>query len=427
MAELDVPTISDPVLFHSVRHYFSMVAREMAVAVTHTAYSPLVSRMSGTTGDTDGAVLTAAGELIACDEHALIHMASLPTGLRFVLAKHPIETICDGDIYINNDPHQGAIHGNDTMVFQPVFVDGVLSYWAAVMAHITDIGGMSPGGITVGATSVFAEGLVIPPIKLYDAGRLNETLLELISANSRQPEETTGDVLALVSGSNVGTKAIRELVDRRGAVTVASVVSELLDYSERLTKIGIRRLRDGEYRAESWVDDDGLDLDKHYRVTTTVAVDGDQLSVDFSGTSPQARGSFNSSFSQSLTAVTYALRVYLGDIPLNEGFWRAVDIRLPLGTLVNPRRPAACNNRTASTMPAVVEVVLWSLSQALPDTEVVAGAGVPDVHAINPAGEGQYWLHFEAEWGGGGARSTKDGVDAGGTPMLGGHGSAISV
>jgi N-methylhydantoinase B len=419
--------ISDPVLFHAIHNAFGTIARQMGVIVSHTAYSPLLARTSGSTGDTDGAVLAAGGELVAGDGSTIIHLASLPIGLKYVLQAFPLESIAEGDVFINNHPHRGAIHGNDTMVFQPVFVEGSVAYWAAVMAHITDVGGISPGGITVKATSVFAEGLLIPPMKIRDAGQLNSTLLDLIGANSRQPDETMGDVLALIAASNVGADSIRTLLEHHGPTRVHSVVQELHAYSERRARQAIRELPDGVYEAESWVDDDGIDLDKHYRVRVSITIEGDAMLVDFGGTSPQAKGSINSSFSQTTTGVTYAARLYLGDIPLNQGFWNAFEIRLPHGSLVNPRHPAACNTRTAGTLPSVVEAVMWALAKAAPNQGVVAGAGVPDVHAVNPARAGEYWLHFEAEWGGGGARSSSDGVDAGGTTMMGGHGGMISV
>jgi N-methylhydantoinase B len=425
-------SVEDPVLFHAINNAFGTIAREMGVIVSHTAYSPLLARSSGATGDTDGAVLDAEGHLIAGDGSTIIHLASLPIGLKFVLAEFPLDKVAEGDIFINNHAHKGAIHGNDTMVFQPVFVNGAVAYWSAVMAHITDVGGISPGGISVGATSVFAEGLLIPPMKLRDAGELNAPLLDLIAANSRQPFETRGDVLALVAASNVGADRIRGLLEHHDASRVASVVDELMSYSERRVRAAVSAMPDGTYEAESWVDDDGIDLDRHYKVRASVTIEGDSLTVDFDGTSAQARGSINSSFSQTITGVTYAIRVYVGDIPLNEGFWRAVDIRLPHGSVVNPQYPAACNTRTAGTLPSVVEAVMWALSQAAPTVGIVAGAGVPDVHAMNPARSvdgraGEYWLHFEAEWGGGGARNTCDGVDAGGTTMMGGHGGLISA
>jgi N-methylhydantoinase B len=426
----DQVTIEDPILFQTILNNLTIVVEEMALAISNSAYSALISGTSHRTGDCDAAILLGNGELLATDERSIVHMASLPTGLKFVLKEFPLEDVKAGDVFINNDPHQGAIHSNDTMVFKPVFIDGIIRFWAAVMAHVTDLGGMSPGGISVGATSIFAEGLVIPPSKLYDQGIENTSLIRMISANSRQPKETTGDVLALVAGANVGFRGIQDLLQRRGSSTVMRVCEEILDYSERLTRRRIAELSDGRYTGQCAIDDDGLDLDRHYTVVASVDVDGDSMKIDLSGTSDQARGSINSSFSQSLTAVTYAVRAYLGsDIPLNEGFWRPLTWYLPLGSVVNPRFPAACNTRMANTTPSIVEAVMWALRPVAATRSVihVAGSGVPDVHAMNPAAEGEYWLHFEAEWGGTGGRSNKDGVDGGGTPMLGGSGGMIPV
>ncbi len=419
---------SDPVLFHTLRNHFRTTVHEVAVAVSRSAYSPLTAGTGsgGGGGDSDDAIMAANGDLIATNERAFVHMASLPTGLKHVLKEFPLDQVREGDVYANNNPYFGAIHSNDVCIFRPVFFDGVVEYWVGSLTHIADVGGMSPGGISVGATSVFGEGLLIPPIKLFEAGELNEAVMAIIGSNSRTPILTTGDVLALVSGANVGAKRISDLLTRYGADTVREMVTELFEYTEKLTRDNISLLKDGTYTDQVWCDDDGIDRDNHYFVKATVTVDGDRLTVDLDGSSPQVRGSTNASYSQSLTAVTFATKVFVGrDVPLNEGFWRAIDIRLPLGSVVNPSPGAPCNTRMANTVPAIVEAVLWALGPSgSEDIGRAAGGGVPDVHAINPAA-GEPWLHFDCLWGGYGARNCKDGVDAAGNPFLGGAGSGI--
>jgi N-methylhydantoinase B len=152
------------------------------------------------------------------------------------------------------------------------------------------------------------------------------------------------------------------------------------------------------------------------------------MHLDFDGTTEQARGPINSSYAQSLTAVTYAVRALVGRAaPLNEGLWRSYTVNLPMGTVICPAHPAACNTRMSGPTPSIVEAILWALSGVAPNGIGIAASGVPDVHAINPRAKDEYWLHFEAEWGGAGARSSKDGVDSGGTPMLGSGGGMIPV
>jgi N-methylhydantoinase B len=416
------------VLFHTIRNHLAVTAREMALAISRSAYSALISGTNRATGDCDAAILTTVGELVATDDNSVVHLASLPTGLKFVLEKFPLDSIRDGDVFINNDPHHGGLHSNDTMIFRPLFHEGALVFWVTAMAHITDVGGMSPGGMSFAATSVFGEGIVIPPMKLSDAGVDNPSVIEFISANSRQPVETTGDLLALMAGVNVGSSRVRTLLARYSIGTVMEVVEESFAHTERVARHEISRIPDGVYSSECWVDDDGIDLDRHYVVKAQVTVAGDRLTVDMGGTSAQARGPINSSYAQTLTGITYAVRCFVGrGAPLNEGLWRAYDVHLPFGTVVYPAPPAACNTRMSSTTPSVVEAILWALAPVAPNGVGIAGSGVPDVHAINPRGDGEYWLHFEAEWGGAGARSTRDGVDSGGTPMLGSGGGMIPV
>jgi N-methylhydantoinase B len=420
---------ADPLLIHVIRNALSNVVRKMSVAVTRTAYSSLISGQAGAIGDTEAAILSVDGSLIATDEAQIIHMASLPTGMRYVLDEFPLDTVREGDIFINNHPHRGAIHSNDTMLFRPVFEAGQIRFWCAVMAHLTDLGGMAAGGMAVEATSIFAEGLIIPPSRFYAEGVRNESLLTMVAANSRQPEETVGDLLALVAGAHVGAEDLRALIDVHGWPTLSAAVNALWDHTEQIVRDSIRSFPDGTYQGRSAIDDDGIDSDRHYEVVANVRVEGGDVHVHFQGTSAQARGSINSSYAQSLTAVTYALRCYFGrGSAVNQGMWRAMHITLTPGTLVNPNFPAACNTRMANTTPSIVEAVLWALREhASEDVGYVAGGGVPDVHGVSPYNETPFWLYWEANWGGGGARDGVDGVDGGGTPMRGGTEAMIPV
>lgn len=420
--------VTDPVRFHTISNYLSTTAREMALAISHSAYSALISGTRGMIGDCDAAILDRDGALIATDETSVVHLASLPCGLRFVLEAFDVDTVEDGDLFVNNDPHRGGLHGNDVMLFKPVFAEGELVLWVANIAHITDVGGMSPGGMAFAATTVFAEGLVIPPTKLASRGVLNEAVVDLIAANSRQPHETRGDLLALMAGVHTGEQRMRVLIDRYGVPTLRTVLADLRQYTARVARNDIVAMVDGTYRAECWIDDDGVVADEPYVVRAAVTISGDELTIDLTGSSPQAVGPINSSEAQTITAITYAVRcVVARAAPLNEGLWDSYDVVLPRGSVVYPEFPAACNTRMSSTTPSVVEAVLWALSSAKHGSVGIAGSGVPDVHAINPRDSSEYWLHFEAEWGGSGARHCNDGVASGGTPMLGSGGGMIPI
>ena len=403
----------DPVLCEIVKNALLMVAQEAGIRAARSAGSTFVSQSA----EVACALFDAGGRVIAQTEYGQMHISALRSMLRAVLEDHPPETLHDGDVLVTNDPFRGGIHPTDVGAFRPIFHDGKAAFYCGVMMIVSDLGGMSAGGLPANATECFQEGLMIPPSKLYEAGELDLGLARMIRANSRTPGKLAADIDALAAGGNVAAVRMGELIAKYGYDRFMEIIEELLDYSERLVRLGIEQIPDGVYRGSYTVEDDGVEMDKSHMVVATVTIDGSDFRVDFTGTGPQARGPINSSYSQSLSCVLFVLRCFLDpDIPMNEGLYRPIHAHFPPGTLVNVSYPAACNLRLA-TGQAIIDSLFRAFAQIYPDKTMGAAATVHSVnaHGLQIGGERMYSM-LDIIMGACGGRPGKDGVD--GIPFI---------
>lgn len=408
----------DPVLIEIIKNAMATIAEEIGIVAVRSAYSTTVKESA----DASAAVCDCEGQVIAQSLGApLMHLSSLRWSPRELMKDFPPERMKDGDVYLFNDQFRGGIHSNDIMVFKPVFSGGRPRFLTSALIHVADLGGLSAGGLPATATEYFHEGLMLPPVKLFDGGNLNEDLVRIISCNSRTPEKVMGDIRSMVGGTNVGARRLLELIDKYGLEQLESLVRELLDYTERLTRSEIAKIPPGTYHGSYVIEDDGIVPDKTYTVRVAVTIKGSECHFDFTGTDPQARGAINAAFSQSISGVMFALRCFLEPtIPMNEGCFRPLTFTLPLGTMVNPRPPAACNARMA-TVQAVIDAVFQALSQAFED-KAVAASGNVHVYTMNgiDRSSGRIWSFMDPVIGSWGARSTKDGLDGQPISLFGG-------
>lgn len=398
----------DPILCEIVKNALLMAAQEAGIRAARSAGSTFVSQSA----EVACALFDHRGRVIAQTEIGQMHISALRSMLQAVLEDHPPETLADGDVLVTNDPFRGGIHPTDVGAFRPIFHDGRPAFFCGVMMIVSDLGGMSAGGLPANATECFHEGLMIPPLKLYRAGALDVGLARLIRANSRTPDKLAADIDALAAGGNVAAARMAELVTKYGYETLSAIVEELLDYSERLARLGIARIPDGTYRGEYIVEHDGVEEGRTHAVRVAVTVEGSDCRVDFTGTDPQARGPINSSFSQSLSCVLFALRCFIDpDIPTNEGLYRPIGVIFPPASLVNAAYPAACNLRLA-TGQAIIDAIFRALAPAFPDSAMAAAATVHTVNATGrqPDGGGRFSM-LDISMGAGGARAGLDGVD----------------
>jgi N-methylhydantoinase B len=410
--------VDDAITSEIIRSGLLVAAEEGSVVVVRSSHSTFIQEGA----DACAAILDAAGQLVAqSTATSLMHGASLRSSLPSLLEESPFESMQPGDVFALNDPYRGGIHSNDILVFRPVFGDGHVVFFAGTLIHVADLGGNAVAGLASLATDTFAEGLLLPPVYLYRNGEPAHDVLRIIARNSRAPDKVMGDVRALVAGVNVIARRVEELLARFGAATLGRFVRDWIDDAERRMRDELRLLPAGTYQGSFKIDGDGVDPDRAFEVNVAVTARDGTIDVDFGGTSRQARGTINSSFSQTLSGVVYAVRCFVDPtIPMNEGCFRPLHTRFPRGTLVNPDPPAACGGRIM-TVAAGVEAILQALADARPDHAVGASALI---HVFSLSGfdaAGTPWLNLFYEFGGLGARAGSDGPDATGAFFLGGR------
>ena len=295
----------------------------------------------------------------------------------------------------------------------PVFHDGELVAFAAALAHHVDIGGVAAGGLANSGREIYHEGLRIPPLKLYQAGKPLAPVMDLIRANVRTSEVVLGDLRAQVAAVQLGARRFGELgALRYGRDTLLAGIEQLIDYSERRIRRNLAALPDGSYEAEEWIDDDGVTTDPA-RVRARVEIRGSDFTVDFTGSDRQRPGSVNAVAAATRSAVYYAVRALCdADIMMNEGCYRPVRVVLPPGTLVNPLPPAACNSRMIVCQ-RVVDTLFRALREVAPQRVVAPSYGcAPNLGLTGREPDsGCYFVFFDGNHASWGARHNKDGLD----------------
>jgi N-methylhydantoinase B len=379
------------------------LAEEMGTALIKSSYSTNIKERQ----DCSTAIFDARGEVIAQAEHIPMHLGSLLGVVREVLARYPAATLAPGDIFISNDPYTGGgTHLPDINLVSPVFADGALFGFVANIAHHAD---RSADRIR----TIWDEGLRITPIRLAEAGRIREDVMELLLANFALPEQRLGDFRAQIAANRLGERRLGELIVRYGAATIRAACDASLTYGERKIRAAIAGLPDGVYRFADAMDDDGVTPDP-IPIVVTITKRGDALALDFAGSGAQCAGDINVVYFALVATVYYALKAVLDPtIPANSGFYRAISVTAPEGSIVNARLPAPVAWRT-QTCQRIADVVLGALAQVVPERVPAAGNGANCAlvfSGVDPS-TGKLYVYLETLAGGGGATATGDGMDA---------------
>ena len=400
---------TDSLTAEILRNALVLAAEEAGIVVVRSAYSTFIVEGS----DASAAILDAQGRLVAqSTATTLAHGASLRCSLPALLEAYPPETMQPGDVFAMNDVYLGGIHANDVIVFVPVFAGGRPAYFTGTLIHVSDVGGVAAGGMASSATEIFHEGVQLPPLRLGTSAGLVPELVRLLAANSRTPDDLIGDIRALIAGATVAMRRVQELIAEYGADGLSRGIEDYLAYSERLMRRAVRELPDGTFHGSYTIDGDGIDPERSFRVAVTVTVDHDTVVLDFAGTDEQAAGAINAGFSQTMSGAVFALRCFLDPaVPMNEGCLRPIEFRLPPGSLVNPRPPAACGGRFVVVY-AAIDAIFMAMSQALPE-RAVASSGMITPFTVSAARYDTVpWVHMAYDFGGMGARHGKDGLSA---------------
>jgi N-methylhydantoinase B len=400
------PRDIDMITLEVIRNALASTADEMALIVMRSAYSPVVRDiMDYSTGLCD-----ARGRVIAQGLTLPIQLCSFPRIMRFVADRFGT-SLRPGDVLIANDPYgSGGQHLPDVYILKPIFVADRLVGHAATVAHHTDLGGIAPGSVAIYATEIQQEGLRIPLMKLYEAGRPVEAVFQFLEANTRSPVEVLGDVRAQIAACNVAEEGLRRLVASYGIETLERYVEALHDHAETMMRETIRALPDGRFVARDFLDGLGENPEP-LPIVATVTVDGDTIDIDFTGTADQVAASINCPISLPESASFCAIRcLSQSDIPNCEGYLRPITVRAPEGCLVNPRYPAACGARGIVGY-RVFDVIMQALAQVVPDRAIGGSEGGPFLFAAGGTYRGRSFVLNEMCVGTWGARATKDGVE----------------
>jgi N-methylhydantoinase B len=401
---------SDPVTFEVVRSGLYAICEEMKVAVMRTSFSPLLSLSA----DLSCAILDDRGAVAAQGNDIPVHLGAMPFTGRAVLDAFPASAWREGDGVLLNDPYLGGTHLPDVSLLMPAFVGGALIGFAATRVHWPDVGGIAAGSSSI-ADEIFKEGIRILPIRILDRGAVREDVLNLILANVRVPEDRRGDFQAQLAGNRRGVARLRELGERYGTDVVGQVLSDSQRYSRLQMQHRLAALPDCEVRHAESLDGDGFVTDGRGSLTIRVGITkrGERVRVDFTGTSPAARGPVNAPLPVTASSVYYTLiGLAGGDIQPNSGAYSVAEIVAPAGSLVHAAYPAAVVAANTETSNRIVDVLLGALAKAYPDRVPAGSYGSACVVSFggHDLARGRNFVHYETVGGGMGARSGQAGV-----------------
>ena len=401
----------DPVAVEVFSNRLLSITEDMGNTLIRSSFSTNIKERR----DCSVGLFDASGRLIAQASHVPLHLGSLMGGVKAVLDTYSTQEMDAGDAFICNDPYlAGGTHMPDISIVSPVVIDGAVRFFTANIAHHSDVGGAVPGSISGSARTVFEEGVRIPAIRVAERGVISDDVMRLICSNTREPEERALDLQVQIATNARGAVLLEELADRKGLEQVQSAVGDLLAYTGRRLRNRIAQLTDGSYCCTSYLDDDGQGGDP-VPITVTAHVNGEALTLDFEGTSSQARGAMNVPESALRATVYYSVKTLLDpNLPPNGGMFEAIEIAAPEGSLVNPRHPAAVGARSI-TCNKVARAIFGAFAPLLPDKAVMA-AGHDSIPAIVFSGERRGgagpFVYLETVGGGSGARWDSDGMDA---------------
>jgi len=399
----------DPTRLEIFKNLFHSVAEEMGAALRRSAFSPNIKERR----DYSCAVFDAEGEALAMGDHMPVHLGSMPRSVEAAVGAIELRS---GDIAILNDPYAGGTHLPDVTMVMPLFLrrERRPMFYVANRAHHADIGGAQAGSMGL-SREIFQEGLRIPPVKIFQGGRLVEDVLKTVLANVRTPREREGDLTAQIASCRIGARRLEEIVARYGRGEVGRYSRFLLEYSAEMMRSVLRGIPNGTYRGEDFLDDDGVSA-QPIRIAAKIRIHGERAEVDFSGSDPECQGSVNAVSAIAESAVFYAFRCLLDEqVPATSGLMRPIRVIVPEGTIVNARPPRAVAGGNVETAQRIVDTLLRAMARALPHRIPAASQGTMNNLTFGGADtrrghDGAPFAYYETIAGGMGARPGLDGI-----------------
>jgi N-methylhydantoinase B len=405
--------VIDPVTLAVLKGRLEQIADEMDATLFRSAFNPIIAEAHDAS---HGLYDPLTGDTLVQGKSGLpIFVGSNAFAVRAVIDK-AAGTAAPGDVWIFNDPYDGGTHLSDFRLVSPYYRDGELVCWLASVGHWHDVGGNVPGNYNPAATEVWQEGMLIPPVKLYDRGQFRQDIVDILQANSRQPVSLYGDLNGQIGALELGARRLDDLIGQYGLATIREALVELRRRAATLMAANIDELPDGTYSAEDWLDNDGI-VDEPLRIALDLTVDGGRMTLDFSRSAMACAGPVNIARSTTVACCYVALKHVFTDVPANAGVLDPITFVIPEDSMLSVRAPKPVGGYT-ETILRIIDVVFSCVAQAAPERS--NGHAYGTINALSLAGhraDGRRWVMFSFFGGGHGGNPVGDGLSHGNAPI----------
>ena len=405
----------DPITLAVLAGRMEQIADEMDATLFRAAFNPIIAEAHDAS---HGLYHAETGDTLVQGKSGLpIFVGVMSFAVKAVIDKAAeAGDLADGDIYIFNDAHLGGTHLSDMRLVRPYFHDGALFCYLASVGHWHDVGGAVPGNYNPSATDAFQEAFVLPPVKLARRGEINQDIVDILLRNTRLPQSAMGDLNGQLGALDLGVKRLDELLAEYGAGTVRAALDALGDRADTLMRAELAGLPDGRWEATDYLDNDGI-TDTALPIRVALEIEGDRMVLDFAGTAPVTAGPVNIALPTAVATAYVAIKHIFPDLPANAGVMRAIDVRVPEGSLLAAKFPAPVGGYT-ETILRMIDVMFSAFAQAAPDRVVANAYGT--INALSIAGKranGSPWVMFSFYGGGHGGSPESDGLNHGNAPI----------
>lgn len=405
----------DPITLSVLAGRMEQIADEMDATLFRAAFNPIIAEAHDAS---HGLYHAVSGDTLIQGKSGLpIFVGVMSFAVKAVIEKAAKDgDLEDGDIYIFNDAHIGGTHLSDMRLVRPYFRDGRLFCYLASVGHWHDVGGAVPGNYNPAATDVFQEAFNLPPVKLARKGKINQDIIDILLRNTRLPQSAMGDLNGQLGALDLGVKRMDELLDEYGAETITAALEALGHRAEALMRSELTDLPDGRWEAEDFLDNDGI-TDEPLKIRIALEIKDDEMTLDFTGSSPQCAGPVNIALPTTVATAYVAIKHVFPALPANAGVMRPIDVIVPEGSLLAAQFPAPTGGYT-ETILRMIDVVFSAFAKAAPERVVANAYGT--INALSIAGKrsnGQPWVMFSFYGGGHGGSVETDGLNHGNAPI----------
>ena len=405
----------DPVTLAVLKGRLEQIADEMDATLFRSAFNPIIAEAHDASHGIYDAI---TGKTLVQGKSGLpVFVGAMAFAVKAVIDKAAKDgNLSEGDVYIFNDPYDGGTHLSDFKLVSPYYRDGKLYCYLASVGHWHDVGGNVPGNYNPEATECFQEGMLIPPVKLIEAGKFRQDIVDIMQANSRQPISLYGDLNGQINALELGERRLTALLDEYGDATVQDALVELQVRAAQLMRMNIAELPDGTYSCDDWLDNDGI-VDKPLKIALDLTISGETMMLDFSRSSPACAGPVNISLSTAVASVYVAIKHVFNDVPANSGVLDPIEIVIPEHTMLAVKAPKPVGGYT-ETILRLIDVVFGAMAKVAPERS--NGCAYGTINALSLAGhrrDGRRWVMFSFFGGGHGGHPEGDGLNHGNAPI----------